>query len=214
LGHHHNEALSNAFLLAFRHLPKMPVPFVDLAISAVRENGGLVFAMGPLARMQEFEADALGLLLASRAGYQISELVGFYRKLAAQDDTDGASGTASHRRRGTAALRKRYEATHRRRRVRTLIAGRRVWCPPNPVVMARILVGSIPCGHINRSSRSCVRFANAATNALIRAQISIEGRGDRCAVRGADPRATRDTQIGQGFPAAQTCAASRNSSST
>ncbi len=96
LGHHHNEALSSAFILAFRSLPKKPVPFVGLAISAVREDRGLVFAMGPLARMQEFEADALGLLLASRAGYPISELVGFYAKLAAEDDTDGASGTASH----------------------------------------------------------------------------------------------------------------------
>ena len=96
LGHHHNEALSSAFILAFRNLPKKPVPFVGLAISAVQENRGLLFDMAPLARMQEFEADALGLLLASRAGYPIAELVGFYAKLASQDDLDGASETASH----------------------------------------------------------------------------------------------------------------------
>ena len=96
LGHHHNEALSSAFIFAFRNLPRKPVPFVGLAISAVRENRGVYFEMGPLARMQEFEADALGLLLASRAGFPIAELIGFYAKLASQDDADGASGTASH----------------------------------------------------------------------------------------------------------------------
>ena len=96
LGHHHNEALSNAFILAFRNLPKRPVPFVELAVSAVQANRGLLFDMQPLARMQEFEADALGLLLANRAGYSTAELVRFYEKLAAQDDAGGAAKTASH----------------------------------------------------------------------------------------------------------------------
>ena len=96
LGHHHNEALSNAFILAFRHLPKRPVPFVALAVSAVQENPGLLFAMQPLARMQELEADALGLLLASRAGYPTDELVGFYKKLASHGDTGGVAETTSH----------------------------------------------------------------------------------------------------------------------
>jgi predicted Zn-dependent protease len=96
LGHHHNEALSNAFILAFRHLPKTPVPFVALAVSAVQANPGILVAMQPLARMQELEADALGLLLASRAGYPIDELVGFYRKLASQTDAGGIAETTSH----------------------------------------------------------------------------------------------------------------------
>jgi predicted Zn-dependent protease len=52
--------------------------------------------MGPLARMQELEADALGLLLAIRSGYPPTELVGFYQKLADQDDVAGVSQTVSH----------------------------------------------------------------------------------------------------------------------
>ena len=96
LGHHHNEALSNAFILAFRNLPKRPVPFVALAVSAVQENPGILFDMQPLARMQELEADALGLLLASRAGYPTAELVGFYKKLGSQVDTGGVAETTSH----------------------------------------------------------------------------------------------------------------------
>jgi predicted Zn-dependent protease len=96
LGHHHSEALSNAFILAFRNLPRKPVPFVGLAISAVEENRALLFDMQPLARMQELEADALGLLLASRAGYPTAELVGFYEKLASRNDTGGVGETPSH----------------------------------------------------------------------------------------------------------------------
>jgi predicted Zn-dependent protease len=96
LGHHHDEALSNAFTLAFRHLPKQPVPFVALAVDAVESNQGLLFSMGPLARLQELEADALGLLLASRAGYRAAELVGFYEKLATQDDAAAGPGTGTH----------------------------------------------------------------------------------------------------------------------
>lgn len=96
LGQHHNEALSNAFILAFRNLPKRPVPFVGLANSVVQENRGIVHRMGPLARMQEIEADALGLLLASQAGYPTAELVGFYEKLADQDDAAAHSEAISH----------------------------------------------------------------------------------------------------------------------
>jgi len=96
LGHHHGEALSNAFTLAFRNLPQKPVPFVALAVSAMQANRGLLHRAGPLARMQELEADALGLLLASRAGYPRSELVGFYEKLAHQDDAAGLAESVSH----------------------------------------------------------------------------------------------------------------------
>jgi len=102
LGRHHDEALSNAFTLAFRNLPKQPVPFVGLAVSAVESDRGVLLRMGPLARMQELEADALGLLLASRAGYPLGDLVGFYEKLAAQG---GAAATDSH---PTGAVRLHY----------------------------------------------------------------------------------------------------------
>jgi predicted Zn-dependent protease len=96
LGHHHNETLSNAFILAFRNLPSGPVPFVGLAVSAMQANPGLVLGMGPLTRMQELEADALGLLLASRAGYPTAELVRFFEKLADKDGAAGVSESSTH----------------------------------------------------------------------------------------------------------------------
>jgi predicted Zn-dependent protease len=96
LGQHHGEALSNAYTLAFRNLPKKPVPFVGLAVSALQANRGLAYGMGPLSRLQELEADALGLLLARRAGYSTAELVGFYEKLARQDAAASVAETPSH----------------------------------------------------------------------------------------------------------------------
>src|SRR4029450_586964 len=83
IAHHHGETLSKAFTLAFRNLPKQPVPVVELAVSEMQANRAIVHSMGPLARMQELEADALGLLLAirgriprSRAGGLLPEVGG------------------------------------------------------------------------------------------------------------------------------------------
>jgi predicted Zn-dependent protease len=62
----------------------------------MQANPGLVLGMGPLTRMQELEADALGLLLASRAGYPTAELVRFFEKLADKDGAAGVSESSTH----------------------------------------------------------------------------------------------------------------------
>jgi predicted Zn-dependent protease len=51
-------------------------------IAALNWDLSISFELAPLARLQELEADDIGVVLAARAGYDPNAMVSFYRKLA------------------------------------------------------------------------------------------------------------------------------------
>jgi len=53
----------------------------------------LQIRLANLSNQQESEADHLGMILAHRAGWRASDMVGFYRKLAAANPASMQSGS-------------------------------------------------------------------------------------------------------------------------
>ena len=85
LAQHQGEELSSARSL----LPaKFPRALKDV-VSAMRFDYGMQIKLASLSRRQEIEADRLGLLLASRAGWSMPALIGFFEKLSNNDDGRG-----------------------------------------------------------------------------------------------------------------------------
>jgi predicted Zn-dependent protease len=83
IAEHSREFLSEA-QLAYR--PLVPVDVVMLRLDS---DLSLQLRLASLARMQEREADQLGMVIAHRAGLPASAMLSFYRKLA---DADAALG--------------------------------------------------------------------------------------------------------------------------
>ena len=86
LGNHVGETYSEAYSVAYRMLPKQPFRSLDAVRGTLETDYRIRSGLGMLARMQELEADALGYVLAVRAGYRGTELLGFFAKIAAADD--------------------------------------------------------------------------------------------------------------------------------
>jgi len=92
IAEHSREFLSEA-QLAYR--PLVPVDVVMLRLDS---DLSLQLRLAGLSRMQEREADQLGMVIAHRAGWPASAMLSFYRKLADMDG-DGSPGEpliASH----------------------------------------------------------------------------------------------------------------------
>lgn len=70
---------------------------VEDVIALLNWDLSVSFKLAPLSRLQELEADDIGIFLAAKAGYDPQSLVRFYRKLALQDaghsyfDTHGSA---------------------------------------------------------------------------------------------------------------------------
>ena len=82
------ETLSEALLDARRTLP------LDVVEERLVSDFPLQFRLSRLSAIQEREADQLGILIAHRAGWPCSAVLGFYSKLAS--DSRGAALLASH----------------------------------------------------------------------------------------------------------------------
>ncbi|MGW8390671.1 M48 family metalloprotease [Pseudoduganella sp. HUAS MS19] len=85
---HGRETLSEALLDSRRHLP------LDVVEERLASDTSLQFRLSKLSAIQEREADQLGMLLAYRAGWPCSAMLGFYSKLAA--DAAAPALLASH----------------------------------------------------------------------------------------------------------------------
>ena len=85
---HARETLSEALLDAKRALP------LDVVEERLVSDFPLQFRLSRLSAIQEREADQLGILIAHRAGWPCSAVLGFYSKLAS--DSRGAALLASH----------------------------------------------------------------------------------------------------------------------
>ncbi|KQW91450.1 peptidase M48 [Massilia sp. Root418] len=88
IAEHTREFLSEA-QLAYR--PLVPVEVVMLRLDS---DLSLQLRLSSLSRMQEREADQLGMVIAHRAGWPVSAMLSFYRKLAEAED--GEPLIASH----------------------------------------------------------------------------------------------------------------------
>jgi len=81
LAEHHREELSEVVLLDATH----PTIGIETAASRLQTNLALQIRLADLSRIQESEADQLGMTLAHRAGWPVADMVSFYRKLVAVD---------------------------------------------------------------------------------------------------------------------------------
>lgn len=79
IAEHSREFLSEA-QLAYRPLVPM-----DVVMERLDSDLPLQLRLAGLARLQEREADQLGMVIAHRAGWPVSAMMSFYRKLAADD---------------------------------------------------------------------------------------------------------------------------------
>ena len=86
LAEHVREQLSEVQL----HNPRYAYPDVADAAADMNSDLGLYLSLMPLSRIQEREADRIGIRLAFMAGYPTSAVLSFYRKLAAQERESGA----------------------------------------------------------------------------------------------------------------------------
>lgn len=89
IAEHHREFLSEAQLL---HRPPVPL---DVVLERLDSDLGMQVRLAGLSRQQEREADQLGMVIAHRAGWSGSAMLGFYRKLAA-DVGNAEAVIASH----------------------------------------------------------------------------------------------------------------------
>lgn len=89
IAEHHREFLSEAQLL---HRPLAPL---DVVLERLDSDLGMQVRLAGLSRQQEREADQLGMVIAHRAGWSGSAMLGFYRKLSAEAGA-GAAMIASH----------------------------------------------------------------------------------------------------------------------
>lgn len=77
LAEHHRETFSEAMLLN-----RVPVLPLEVVMARLDSDLSLQIRLSPLSRLQESEADQLGMVLAHRAGWSARDMLGFYRKLA------------------------------------------------------------------------------------------------------------------------------------
>lgn len=77
IAEHHREILSEAQLL---NRPLVPV---DVVLERLDSDLSMQIRLAGLSRMQEREADQLGMVIAHRAGWSGTAMLSFYRKLAA-----------------------------------------------------------------------------------------------------------------------------------
>jgi predicted Zn-dependent protease len=82
LADHFGETFAEAYAAAYTMLPRRPFPSLVAVRGTLEADPMVRIRLGPLWRMQELEADSLGFLLATRAGYRAEELLGFFEKLA------------------------------------------------------------------------------------------------------------------------------------
>jgi predicted Zn-dependent protease len=76
---HHREQLSSVLRIG----PRQPLRPLDMIISQLDTDLSLQIRLSELSRIQEAEADQLGMILAHHAGWPATGMVSFYRKLAA-----------------------------------------------------------------------------------------------------------------------------------
>lgn len=88
LAEHHREFLSEAQLV---YRPLVPM---DVVMERLDSDMSLQLRLAGLARTQEREADQLGMVIAYRAGWPVTAMLSFYRKLAA--DTADPAEAADH----------------------------------------------------------------------------------------------------------------------
>ncbi len=81
LAEHQRELLSQVFNLNSGSLPLS----VATAMARIDSDLSLQIKLGSLLRIQESEADELGMILAHNAGWPVETMVSFYGKLAARD---------------------------------------------------------------------------------------------------------------------------------
>lgn len=77
IAEHHRETLSEALFVSGRALP------LEVVEERLASDLGLQLKLTQLARLQESEADQLGMVLAHAAGWPLDGMLRFYRKLAA-----------------------------------------------------------------------------------------------------------------------------------
>ncbi|MYM65964.1 M48 family metalloprotease [Pseudoduganella sp. FT55W] len=79
---HHRETFSEAMLLN-----RLPVVPLDVVMARLDSDLSLQIRLSKLSSMQESEADHLGMVLVHRAGWAAQDMVSFYRKLAASEQS-------------------------------------------------------------------------------------------------------------------------------
>lgn len=84
---HARETFSEAMLL--NRLPAVPL---EVVMARLDSDLSLQIRLSKLSSLQESEADQLGMVLAQRAGWAADDMVSFYRKLAASEQSALVSG--------------------------------------------------------------------------------------------------------------------------
>ncbi|HKK05357.1 MAG TPA: M48 family metalloprotease, partial [Gammaproteobacteria bacterium] len=92
LAEHVREQLSEVQL----RRPRLAYRTVADAAHDMNDDLGLYLSLMPLSRMQELEADRIGLRLAARAGFPPRAALDFYAKLARDEDSQRRSLLATH----------------------------------------------------------------------------------------------------------------------
>jgi predicted Zn-dependent protease len=81
LAEHHREELSEVVLRD----PTHPNIGIETAMARLETDLSLQIRLAVLSRIQESEADQIGMILTQRAGWPVADMVSFYRKLVAAD---------------------------------------------------------------------------------------------------------------------------------
>jgi len=81
------------FLSAAMHINPLPATTLDVVIARLSSDLSLQIRLSTLSSIQESEADQLGMVLAHRAGWPASAMVGFYRKLLVNEHPSALSGS-------------------------------------------------------------------------------------------------------------------------
>jgi predicted Zn-dependent protease len=100
---HHGESLA----AAFNAMPRKPFPRVDAVSGSLDADFGLALRMRGLWRMQELEADALGIVLARNAGWPAKDLLAFFDRLIVDERDEGMQLGTTH---PSASTRRQYAA--------------------------------------------------------------------------------------------------------
>jgi predicted Zn-dependent protease len=79
---HHRETFSEAMLLN-----RLPVVPLEVVMARLDSDLSLQIRLSKLSSLQESEADQLGMVLVHRAGWAAQDMVSFYRKLAAGEQS-------------------------------------------------------------------------------------------------------------------------------
>jgi predicted Zn-dependent protease len=81
LAEHHREELSEVVLRD----PAHPTIGIETAMARLETDLSLQIGLAALSRIQESEADQIGMILARQAGWPVADMVSFYRKLVDAD---------------------------------------------------------------------------------------------------------------------------------